>query len=1218
MMKRRVVLFPALAWAVACGANGASGPPNERVATLSQALTTSEFPTQGGSNARTNSVVDPELSVAAVGGGAFGLKWRRRVRGPIFGQPLAVSGVVINNHAYNLIIVTTMHNEIYAFDADDLSADAAPIYQFNLRGSAVPEPMPDPNLGSSGYGDIKVELGIVSTPVVSASDANGKRFLYVVAHSYDGTYYKFVVFKVNLDGSSYLTSVIPSQTLIFGASINNQRPALTLDQYTGNSILYIAFSSFGDANTYHGFVVVYDALAFTYAGSWNDTPNGKQGGIWMSGGGLVVDPSTNPHSIFLSTGNGDYDSANGDYGESVVGLGYGDGALLPGPFFTPYAAGCLNLGGRGLTQGDDDLGSGNVALFSTFSPHILVTGGKQAALYALFTNNLGGQKVNDTQCVGGGPVAVGPQDGKHEIHSVVGWDVAGQQQAFVWPNNSNLEQLAISNKAEPAIQKSGPVGPKDVMMTLSSLSSTNGTDGILWTSMVTGGDPNPNTAHGMLAAYNANTLAPVWATANIASYGFNAGANSLRDDVGPHAKFNPPMVANGSVYVGTFEGIETNEGGPSITTSFTAQGHPAILALGGVNDDFITLAFAGTDGHLNVATTNDGFKFAPVQKLSYATNDGPSIAFGNGVAYIAYRGTDANHTPNIVASTDRTFKQGLQASLLTGEKANVGPTVMFQPAVGSNPALVWLFWVGSDGRINWETSPVSANGSTAFANKQTMNETASAPIGALVDSVGNLVRIAWAGTDANHTLNVATIAAPYNATSYKKQTFAEQTLGKVVLHRNGFLYLGFSGVSDQFINLVTADPLATGFAGHINNSLFYPDDQTVYRDQSSFDGYDLTGFHGREYIAWTGVGNNNINLSVLNPGSLVAYSRRPSLPPSTKTGSISIVRQSGATNSLISLGADGAVYVRSTVNGVAQTPVALTGANFAPPSAGVVVANKTATESDGFFVGNDGKVYVTSETNDGAWQAPTPLSRAGLAAPGAQVTTALPDGLLAVFVVDTAGALQGIWWSPTFGWLAPVALTAAGFAPSGAALAAGTRSNGEVDVYTIGSDGALKFMAFTGVSWVGPLVLTVTNFAPPGAPVAAALDVHGYMNVFTIANDGGLYTKWDLTNLWSGPTLIPPAGTFPVGARLSAVNFNNTSLDVFAVDNTGAIDMFANAGLGWVGPTALAPAGSASPGAPTGASLQGTNQLDLFAVGVGGIVESVNTGTGWSAFTPQP
>jgi hypothetical protein len=329
---------------------------------------------------------------------------------------------------------------------------------------------------------------------------------------------------------------------------------------------------------------------------------------------------------------------------------------------------------------------------------------------------------------------------------------------------------------------------------------------------------------------------------------------------------------------------------------------------------------------------------------------------------------------------------------------------------------------------------------------------------------------------------------------------------------------------------------------------------------------------------------------------------------------------SRVTTAAINVGASGAFYTRSFQNASWPAPTALSAAGFAPPTAGVAAGAQSPTQNDAFVVGNDGKVYVTSQTNSGPWQPLSPLTAANFAPPGALLTTAGVAGQLGVFLVDNAGKLQVITWTSARGWLAPVAVTAAGYAQPGSVLGVGTRSTGEFDVFSIGTDGALKYMFYNLGIWGGPLFLTPGNFAPPGASVAVALDVHGFLNVLTIGNDGALYTKWDATPLWAGPTALTAKGFAPATGGVSAINFNGKSLNVFLVDKTGALDMLSNAGLAWSGPTSIAPY-AAAPGAATIAVVQGTNEIDLFVVSAAaasGVLETTNTGAAWTPLVALP
>ncbi len=85
------------------------------------------------------------------------------------------------------------------------------------------------------------------------------------------------------------------------------------------------------------------------------------------------------------------------------------------------------------------------------------------------------------------------------------------------------------------------------MLTLSA----NGRDlksAVLWASVPLKGDANLETVPGVLHAFD-----PLDLTKEL----WNSEQNAARDRVGMFAKFNPPVVANGKVYLATFQDPST-------------------------------------------------------------------------------------------------------------------------------------------------------------------------------------------------------------------------------------------------------------------------------------------------------------------------------------------------------------------------------------------------------------------------------------------------------------------------------------------------------------------------------------------------------------------------------------------------------------------------------------------------------------------------------------
>src|SRR5260370_9337475 len=111
-------------------------------------------------NARTGSTLyETTLTTAHVNSTEFGKLYSFSVDGAVFAQPLYVPNLQIGNKTVDVLYVATMHNSIYAFDANQ--GGQPPLWTVNLAPSvpgAIASPCPR-----------QAELGVLSTPVIDLS-----------------------------------------------------------------------------------------------------------------------------------------------------------------------------------------------------------------------------------------------------------------------------------------------------------------------------------------------------------------------------------------------------------------------------------------------------------------------------------------------------------------------------------------------------------------------------------------------------------------------------------------------------------------------------------------------------------------------------------------------------------------------------------------------------------------------------------------------------------------------------------------------------------------------------------------------------------------------------------------------------------------------------------------------------------------------------------------
>lgn len=510
--------------------------------------------TQHNNLARTGANLEETvLNTTTVNLNRFGLVFTRTVDDQVYAQPLVMTNVDIpGNGPHNVVYVATVNDSVYAFDADDPAA-STPYWQVSFTNANAVPPCNTDMTGACGgnYIDFSGNMGIVSTPVIDP----GSETIYVLVRTKEfGAAFVQRLHALDIrTGAEMANSPVTitatcagngdgssANVLAFDPQKQNQRSALSLI----DGVLYFAWASHCDWGPYHGWVAGYDATTLQQVVLYNDTPNGSNGGIWMSGQGIAADTNGN---LFLSVGNGTvgYNGNPRDVinrGESFLKLTRAGTNLTVASWFTPnnYSS---------LDGTDSDLGSAGILLIPNTT--LALSGGKQGVLYLVNRDNMGGLSftTSDTNVIQSFRVA----SGAHQIlGSPVWWDGPDGSYGYIWVSASDfLRQY----KFDPASGKfllpnyaqsttAAPGGTPGGILSISA-NGTNAGSGIVWASHQLGGSANQAVRPGILRAFNAQ---------NVTNELWNSELVSARDSVGNFAKFCPPTVANGKVYLATFSG----------------------------------------------------------------------------------------------------------------------------------------------------------------------------------------------------------------------------------------------------------------------------------------------------------------------------------------------------------------------------------------------------------------------------------------------------------------------------------------------------------------------------------------------------------------------------------------------------------------------------------------------------------------------------------------
>jgi hypothetical protein len=520
-------------------------------------------------------------------------------------QPLIVPGIRLpNGQTRDLVVIATMANQLFAFAADD----GARLWQRTLGM---------PITGSKAIDEylINDHWGILSTPVIDSaagiiyacawvspdgSPAGAQHWLHAVSLA-DG---RAVHPPLNLEGAAYDPGHgLPVQK--FASASRKQRASLLLDSGT----VFIAFGSLQETSRdSRGWVIGCDTRSWQISAVWAGAAKGFGGGIWQAGSGLAADGSGH---IYCVTGNGTFDAAT-DWAESLLKLRYAPpargraGSLAVVDWWTPWT----DDGRSGLDRSGDefstprpsnrrlytidekagwddmDLGSAGPVLMADLG--LVAAAGKDGILYVAKINDMGKTRPADLDNPAGNYAKLaapaiwftfypGPQPSPmpndistlnrhffqrthHQHGAPVYWRSAEHgPMLFCWGENGNLRAwrvgangvatyLACSAEVASAQSREQFGGMPGGMMCLSA-DGVNPNTAVLW-ACIPYFDANTAVGPGRLLAYDATRLGT-----------FGDGSRQLQVlwdsqdwNLGfSFCKFTPPVVANGKLYVPTYD-----------------------------------------------------------------------------------------------------------------------------------------------------------------------------------------------------------------------------------------------------------------------------------------------------------------------------------------------------------------------------------------------------------------------------------------------------------------------------------------------------------------------------------------------------------------------------------------------------------------------------------------------------------------------------------------
>jgi hypothetical protein len=503
---------------------------------LSAAATLAQVTTSQYDNFRTGATLhEKSLTPQNVNVKQFGKLGAFKVDGPVYAQPLFLPSVEIpGKGTHDVLFVASEHDSVYAFDAN--RPGDPPLWQVSFLDKARGVVVPSEDDVQCPF--IRPEVGVTSTPVIDIKSGT----LYVLARTKirhavsDDEYFQHLHALAittgveKFGGPRLITASVAGNgrgsaggKVAFDPLKENPRAALAL----ANGLLYLTWASSCDVDPYHGWVMAYDPQTLAQRAVLNVSPDGSEGGIWLSDTGPAADAEGN---IYVPTGNGTFNANSGghDYGDSVLKL---DGSSLAiRDYFTPHDQ-------ERISEADADVGSsGPTLLPDQPGPHrhLLLQPTKDSTIYVIDRDRMGKFQGNGDALLqkvkmpGGGYGAMAYWNG--HVYFAASDD-------YLKDYSIKDGQLTLHAASATRFQNPGATP---------SVSADGNKNAVVWaiaTKVWNGPDNKP----AVLYAFDANHLDhPI----------YTSEQESERDRADLATRFVIPVVINGRVYFGTRSEVE--------------------------------------------------------------------------------------------------------------------------------------------------------------------------------------------------------------------------------------------------------------------------------------------------------------------------------------------------------------------------------------------------------------------------------------------------------------------------------------------------------------------------------------------------------------------------------------------------------------------------------------------------------------------------------------
>jgi hypothetical protein len=267
-------------------------------------------------------------------------------------------------------------------------------------------------------------------------------------------------------------------------------------------------------------------------------------------------------------------------------------------------------------------------------------------------------------------------------------------------------------------------------------------------------------------------------------------------------------------------------------------------------------------------------------------------------------------------------------------------------------------------------------------------------------------------------------------------------------------------------------------------------------------------------------------------------------------------------------GTDGALYDAFWSAGNSWGTARVTSGSNGPSRSNLAAVSRTANNLDVFWIGFDGNLWTAFWNPTSSWGTTRVTSDGNAATGGGVAAVARTANNIDVFWINKNGAMETAYWSSGNSW-GTLVTTSNGVGTSGSSVAAASRDWSRLDVFWVNPSGNVQQarwfdLAQANPNWLQTAVSPAVAYSS-SAQISAVTREPSNLDLFLVGTDGAVYNPYFTDASGWGQARAAAVGTAISGSAIAGTTRTPSNLDAFEVGANGTTHYseFWSAGNNW-------------------------------------------------------